>query len=174
MITKPIICLNGKNGVGKDTIAYIIRELLETQYSKKVYTLSLAKPVKKICAILANDKEESFSDRNLKDKYSEYLGYTRRDLMVSVTNKLIEADPFMFWRIGYSKMEKFNPDVVIITDCRYYEQWCEYITIQNLKNSIKYKNILFNIERDLSKQAFIKKNSKTEYSINNVQLDILK
>src|SRR5574343_218496 len=174
MITKPIICLNGKNGVGKDTIAYIIRDILEKQYYKKVYTLSLAKPVKKICSILSNDKFEAYTDRTTKDAHSDFLGYSRRELMLNVTNKLIESDPFMFWRIGYDSIEKFNPDIVIITDCRYYEQWCEYTNIKNLKSNIKYQNILFTITQDLSKSTAIKKDTRTEYSINNVDLDKVK
>lgn len=148
------INLNGDNGVGKSTICLLLNNALLNE-GYKVKVAHLADPVKKICAILANETIINYHNE-LKDCLNSSLNTNRRELMLLITSvamRVVNKD--VFWKIATDINNRKDYDFIIIGDARYF-QWYRYLEDNNFK---QYNMYISKKEEDLTrlyKQDYIR------------------
>ena len=94
-----IIAIQGEKQHGKSTIS---RHLQNKFYFNEV---SLAYPIKQICAIVADEPIEYYDDEKKKEEMIPWMGITRRQLMQYVgtelfQNKMMEISPLFALMVG--------------------------------------------------------------------------
>lgn len=118
-----VIALVGANGSGKDTIASIIKEILEANGSR-VIIKPFADRVRDVCARLENTyQKDAYINQATKNAVIGDYGYTRRDLMLDVTDlglKLSKTHWWDDWKLCVDSLrEKILFNYVIVPDFRY-------------------------------------------------------
>jgi len=129
---KPLIInITGFNNTGKDTAARLIKEIIEENTELLVENISIADPIRKMAAVATNDNIDAYTQHHLKESTSHpFQSFTRRELMIEITEKMFEIDKDFWWKIAHRKIEYSDANIITVSDVRYSE-WLDYLKNNN-------------------------------------------
>jgi hypothetical protein len=133
-----MILIAGESNSGKTTVRDELTHQLNAPYQAKssiklpsvVLQLSLAEPVKRALAAIENyavDSDYLYALQNYhildrKEQTVGYGNYTRRELMIALTNALMSVDSDFWWNVANARIGKIlepHHKFIIIDDFRY-------------------------------------------------------
>lgn len=128
---KPIIInITGFNNTGKDTVARLLKKIVEPVSS--VENIPIAESIREMASVASGwghgaSYPDDFNHRVLKEKPTEpFNQFTRRELMIEITKKMFEIDKDFWWKTTLQRIEKSDARIITISDVRYSE-WLEFL-----------------------------------------------
>lgn len=133
MINNIVFALSGLAGSGKDTISAMIKQIVETKYENKVFSLAFADYLKVLCIRnFGYDDSQKKEMRNILQNFGNEI-------------RLIEEDFFVHQVYRTIDLLRNKYDVFVITDVRYKNEFRPF------PYTLSYPIINVYVDRDVNK-----------------------